>query len=799
MSGAAKAGTARSDILRGYRPVAGTADELMGADGALRPVWRPFIDYLAAQDEPALLARFARGDQHLRDAGVFYRQHSGGTSTERDWPLSHIPVLIDRAEWQGLVEGLVQRAELLERVMADLYGPGRLVSDGLLPPQLIAQNPEWLRPLVGVTPREGHYLHVVAFEVGRSPDGSWFVLGDRTQAPSGAGFALENRIATSRVFPDFYAGANVERLAGYFRRFRDAMVSLRGDGEGRVGILTPGSETDTYFEHAYIARYLGFSLLECEDLKVEHGQLMVRTITGPSPISVLWRRLDSSFADPLELDHGSALGTPGMVSAIRAGNLTLANALGSGVLEARAFLSFLPAIAETLMGEALKLPNIATWWCGQRREREYVKANAARMMIGPAMNTALPFEVDSSTAFGGQFRGTARKSVAAWIDEDGANLVGQEAVTLSTTPAWDNGRLRPRPMTVRVFAARTRDGWTVMPGGYARIGQSDDVTALAMRSGGSVADVWIVSDRPVAKDTLTPPVEGPFVRAMPGVLPARSADNLYWLGRYVERCEGLVRKHRAYHLRLEETRDPAAPLLQLIAGHLRRFGADPAQPVPDAVRAQLDNAIGCAGKVRDRFSIDGWMALRDLSKTARAIQATAQPGDDAAGAMSVLLRKLAGFSGLVHENMYRFAGWRFLTIGRALERADLISSVLADFADPAAPDGSPDVAVEVGDSVLTHKRRFPVETSRVTVLDLLALDQDNPRSLIYQLNDLRQQIDALPGAMENGLLSDLSRYVLRLHTDVAVARPPELTSEHLRGIRKRIAGLSDLLTQTYFA
>jgi uncharacterized alpha-E superfamily protein len=237
--------------------------------------------------------------------------------------------------------------------------------------------------------------------------------------------------------------------------------------------------------------------------------------------------------------------------------------------------------------------------------------------------------------------------------------------------------------------------------------------------------------------------------------------------------------------------------LKLIAGHLRRFGADPAQPVPDAVRAQLDYAIGCAGKVRDRFSIDGWMALRDLAKTARRIQETAQPGDDAASAMGVLLRKLAGFTGLVHENMYRFAGWRFLTIGRALERADFIASVLADFADSGAPDGSLDVAIEVGDSVLTHRRRFPVDTSRVTVLDLLGLDQDNPRALVYQLSELRDQIAALPKAVVNGLLSDLSRQVMRLHTDVAVATPAELSSEQLRALRKRIAGLSDLLTHTY--
>lgn len=786
-----------SRLLDGYRPPPGAADELMTPDGALRPVWRGFIDYLSAQKEDTIQRRFARGDQHLRDAGVYFRQPAGDGSTDRDWPLSHIPVLIHASEWQALAEGIVERAELLERVMADLYGPGRLVADGLLPPSLVARNPEWLRPLVGITPRSDHFLHALAFEVGRSPDGSWFVLGDRTQAPSGAGFALENRVATSRIFSDFYAAANVERLAGFFRRFRDALNGLRGQADGRVAILTPGSHTDTYFEHAYIARYLGFMLLEPEDLKVEGGQLMVRTISGSRPVDVLWRRLDSSFADPLELDPRSRLGTPGLVGAVRAGTVGMANALGSGVLEARAMLAFLPAIARRLTGAPLKLPNIATWWCGQRRELDYVRANTARMMIGPAMSTSLPFEADGITALGGQFRGTARESVDAWLREDGANLVGQEAVTLSTTPAWHEGRLVPRPMTVRIFAARTPDGWVVMPGGYARIGRSDDVTALAMRSGGSVADVWIVADRPVPHDTLTRPADAPFVRTPPGLLPSRAADNLYWLGRYVERTEGLVRLHRAYHLRLVDTGDPAAPLLKLVAVHLRTFGSQPAQALPETVRTLLGSALGCAGKVRDRFSIDGWLALQDLAKTARSMQATAQPGDDAARAMSVLLRKLAGFTGLVHENMYRFAGWRFLSLGRALERADRMAGVLAAFADPAAPDGALDLAVEVGDSVMTHKRRFSVETNRATVIDLLALDALNPRSVIWQLSEMKEQIAALPRADVAGQLSDAARSILRLHTGLAVATPEALGTADLSALRKEIAGLSDMLTAGY--
>ncbi|EPX75892.1 circularly permuted type 2 ATP-grasp protein [Salipiger mucosus] len=795
----APADKARARLLDGYDPPPGVADELKRADGSLRPVWAPLIDHLAAQSSETRARSFARGDQYLHDAGVYFRQYTGQGSTERVWPLSHLPVVISGEEWRGLTEGIVQRAELLERVMADLYGPGELVRNGHLPAELVARNPEWLRPIVGAEPRSGHFLHMLAFEIGRSPDGSWFVLGDRTQAPSGTGFALENRMATGRVFHDFFPDANVERLAGFFRAARDAINGLRGDENARAAILTPGLHTDTYYEHAYIARYLGFMLLECEDLKVQDGKLMVRTIDGPEPVSVLWRRLDSRFADPLELDESSALGTPGMVSALRGGAMTMVNCLGSGVLEARALMAFLPRIARALLGEPLKLPNIATWWCGQGAERDYVLANLERMMIGPALSTKLPFDIDGTTALGGKFRGAAQEPVADWLRREGGGLVGQEAVSLSTTPAMIGGRMVPRPMVVRVFAMRTPEGWTVMPGGYARIGRTEDPTALAMQAGGSVADVWVTSKQPVRTETLGPSGDQPYVRRRPGHLPARAADNLFWLGRYVERAESGVRLLRAWHLRLEEYGPGTVPVVDSLRRFLRGFGFETGRAVPPHLLGLFDSATGCAAKVRDRFSNDGWNALSDLSASAHGMATRVQHGDDAARAMSVLLRKLAGFAGLVHDNMFRFNGWRFLTLGRALERADQIAAVLQVFAAPDTPPGGLDSAVEVGDSVMTHRRRYAVETSRSTVIDLLALDADNPRSIRFQVDILREDEARLSGEVSHRRVDEAARRILTLQTELAVATPEQIGPERLTEIRSRLAGISDALTARYLS
>ncbi|WP_151718287.1 circularly permuted type 2 ATP-grasp protein [Gemmobacter serpentinus] len=783
-------------ILAGYRPQPGVADELFDSDGRMRPVWAPFITQLASLAPHEVATRFARGEQYLRDAGVYFRLYSGGPAQEREWPLSHVPVILSDAEWQGICAGLTQRAELLERVMADLYGPGRLVSDGHLPAELVAQNPQWLRPLVGITPRSGHWLHHLAFEIGRSPDGSFFVLGDRAQAPSGSGFALENRMATTRIFSDPFPRANVRRLAGFFRAFRAAMEDQAGAGR-RMAILTPGPNNDTYYEHTYIARYLGMTLLEGEDLIVQNGQAMVRTVRGLEPLGLLWRRIDSEFADPLELNETSQIGTPGLLEALRQGNLSLINALGSGVIEARAMMAFLPRICETLMGAPLQMPNIATWWCGQPRERAYVQQNAAKMMIGAALDAALPFAIGADTALGGQFRAGSSLSLPDWLAAEGGRLVGQEAVTLSTTPAWtgeaNSGRLVPRPMTIRVFAARTAQGWTFMPGGYARIGKSDDATALAMQNGGSVADVWVVAPEAVKPDSL---VQGNiFERNPPGILPSRAADNLYWLGRYIERTEGAIRLLRAWHLRLAETGDPDEARLQELAAYMERLGLHPDRPIPEGLAGLVSAARNAAAKVRDRFSPDGWGALNDLAKTTAKLTAKVSHGDDAALAMSILLRKISGFSGLVHENMYHFAGWRFLSLGRAEERAGATLMLLETFTDPEAAPGALEIAIEVGDSAMTHQRRYRFGPSRQTVLDLLMLDAQNPRSVLYQVAQLRHHIGKLP--QEGAGLSALDRILLRIDTDLRVADPAGIDAEMLADLRARMSDVFELISTSF--
>jgi uncharacterized alpha-E superfamily protein len=476
----------------------------------------------------------------------------------------------------------------------------------------------------------------------------------------------------------------------------------------------------------------------------------------------------------------------------------MVNALGSGILETRALTAFLPDIAQALTGKALDLPSIATWWCGSEGGRRHVLDNLDRMMIGPALSTRLPFEDDGVTVLGSSLSDEERAAIIQQIEADRGAFVGQEAVTLSTAPVFVGGSLEPRPASLRVYLARTPEGWIVMPGGFARIGSSLDTTAIAMQRGGQAADVWVVSARPVKQETLLPDEREGFKRSLPGTLPSRAAENLMWLGRYIERSEDTARILRAYHVRLAETSDPDRPLLADIREYLEPYGIDASAAIPTALIGSLDSAVYSAGQIRDRFSPDGWLALRDLQKTVHRFASEVAPGDDATRAMTVILRKLAGFSGLLSENMYRFTGWRFLEIGRRLERGIQIARSLAWLTREDAPDGALDMMLEIGDSVMTHRRQY-AHAGRRSLVDLLALDPLNPRSVLFQLDRMKHEVSHLPEAGDRGHLSPAAKDVLRIHTALATDEPAGLSPAALDTLADDIAALYSSLAKAYFA
>ena len=776
------------DEDRAYRPApldyspAGLArDEMVDETGRVRSVWQPLAAALGSRPAGEIHERFARSERYLRDAGIYHRDYGGVQATPRSWPLSPFPVLMAEAEWVCIAEGLSERAELLERLMADLYGPNHLVEDGVLPPFAVAGNPEYLRPLAGLAPTGGHFLHFLAFDLGRDEEGRWRVLADRTQAPSGAGFALENRVATTRTFAGLTDRSTVHRLAPFFARFRDRLQADLHARDERVAVLTPGRGNPTYFEQAYLARYLGFTLLEGEDLVVIDGALMVRTISGPKPVTVLWRRLQAALADPLELDERSTLGTPGLMEAVRAGSVTLVNALGSGILETQIIAAHLPAIARRLLGRDLALAGTDAWW------GEVPHAHTeSPVAIGPAFGTLPHFEPKSG------FRTGDPGMLAA-----DRHKVGFRVLPLSRTAVVEDGKLVSRPLILRFFAARTADGWSVMPGGFARMANAEDGGTLSFHEGGRSADLWVVSDQAVPDLSLITTSTSETVKRQAGSLPSRAADNLFWLGRYIERAEGALRILRAYHARLAETGNPDLPLLKAVTAYLADLEIDTAEPVPRMLLSNIDSAVYSAGNIRDRFSPDGWMALTDLQKTAHRFSEKVAAGDDAAHAMTILLRKLAGFAGLVHENMYRFMGWRFLTIGRHLERGLHMTALLAHLTGPDAPEGADDILLDIGDNVMTHRRHYSVTTSTASVVDLMALDPYNPRSVIFQLTEISNSVVQLPSTAEDRM--KLRRDIAAVEAGIAALEPGTLTPQHFKRLEADLEAFSDALALAYLS
>ncbi|MDX7952968.1 circularly permuted type 2 ATP-grasp protein [Lichenihabitans sp. Uapishka_5] len=801
-------------MMEAYEPPAGPPDACLDAGGRLRPAWRRFFERFTALPGPELARRTAGADRHMRETGVTYRAY--GDAQERPWPLSPVPLLIEADEWAGIAAGVAQRARLMETVLADLFGPAALVRDGRVPAAAVAGNPDFLHPLVGVTPAGGRYLSLYAADLGRGPDGRWRVLGDRTQAPSGAGYALENRLALSRGFADLYGAMQVERLAPFFQAFREGLTQLAERVEPRVGLLTPGPHSETYFEHAYLARYLGFLLVEGGDLVVRDGRVHVRTVAGLKRIDVILRRIDADFADPLELNGRSRLGVPGLMEAVRNGRVAVANALGSGLVEARALTGLMPALAPALLGEDLLLPGLATAWGGDPEAPALLGRPDAH--LSGAFRDPMPGLDRLGPVRAGDLTEAEHKRLHTLLARRGLDYAAQDHTRLATMPVWNGTRLVPRPFTLRVFAAATRDGWHVMPGGFCRVADRPDASAIAMGEGVQSADVWVLSDRPVEAVTLLPSTGSVRIRRLTGNLPSRAADNLFWLGRYLERTEATLRVLRCLATRRIEVGAPTAdaspdagttPSLAKLVALLRRWGALPepvagtATPLRLALSddAQYGSALALAREVRrtasvirERLSLDTIRLIQDLVThlAARGTEGEVVERTDAA------LQLVAAISGLMGENVNRVAGWRFLDMGRRIERAAATCRFAATFAGEAGPAEGLDILLDLVDSQITYRSRYLIGVALDPVRDLAVLDPFNPRSVAFQVEQLGCHIAALPAMRVDGLLEPPHRLVRRLAAKVETAEAQTMDAAQLNAIEAEVLGLAGAIADRYF-
>jgi uncharacterized circularly permuted ATP-grasp superfamily protein/uncharacterized alpha-E superfamily protein len=823
-------------LARGYVP--GAFDEMLGADGAPREHWSKLLASLEALGAEQLDRRWDKARHLLHENGVSYNVYGDPRGMERPWNLSPVPVAVSTEDWARAEIGLTQRARLLDALLADIYGPQRMLLEGLLPPELVFENPGFLRPCHGMSVPRDRWLPMYGADLLRTPDGNFAVLEDRTQAPTGAGYALENRIVLSNVLPEAFRDCNVARLAPFFRALRDTLASLSPHNRDnpRIVLLTPGPYNATYFEQAYLAQYLGYTLVNGADLTVREDRVYLKTLGGLQPVDVILRRVNDDFCDPLELRSDSLLGVPGLVQAARTGSVAIASPLGTGVLQTPALLPYLDKLCRALLGETLRLPSVRTWWCGHADAFNEGLTHFDDAVVKPAFNEGFV-----RTVFTAQLDSNARAELLSKIRARPRRFVIQEHTQASTTPALDDGYLRAHPLLLRAYAVAGRDDYIVMPGGLARVAARTDGAEISMQLGARSKDAWIISREPVTNFSLLPPQNRPVELSRGGSdLPSRAADNLYWLGRYAERAEGVARLCRVVGARLADQASQSdfekssefellfrALTAQTSLLYTAPFKASGVTTIELAQRRLLDSVfderlVGSlhavvlstlrAGRlVRDRISTDTWRVLATLEDELHEGKERDSTISGVHDILNHVVLRLAAFSGQVMESMTRGQAWRFLDMGRRIERAmTLITILRGALTEKCNREGVLlEAVLDVADSGMTYRRRYLATLQVPPVVDLLLTDNTNPRSVVFQLEALSEHIKALPLA-QGGLPTPQERialgalYALKLADVERIAVSEEngqraRLDELLIDLATRVPALSDSLSDRYLA
>lgn len=808
MSTSSQTSPSPASLLAQYQVPAVAFDEL--GRGQTPAHWQQVMDFfthpgdLAGSPQPEHL----RAEMLVRDLDV-----------QRPTRLDPLPFTLPAAEWQALEQGLTQRARLLNKITADLYGPKTLLSVGGLPPALVFGNPRFLLPMYDYQAAANEYLQLIAFDIGRSPDGQWRVLADWTEAPEGLGMCLENRVLSGQALPALFQQLRTPRLAAFFRAFAQHLAQLAAatTAEGITVIMSPGPDHANYFEHAYLGQYFGFPVVEAADLTVRGQKLQLKTLEGLKPVGSLIRHAQATRCDQLYLDPHTSDGVAGLANICRGGHVHVANALGSGVLENDAFMSFLPSLCNSLLNEDLLFPSLATWWCGQPDEQAFVAANRDNLHVGAAFRRP---ELFASSIESYQ---TPQHSVT---DQQPYTQVGRELINLSHSPyVNEEGQIVAGPTVLRLFVGMTKDGYRLMPGGIARVATAD---------GEISKDIWVSPDA-VTIIEATPVSTSPKARRSDRDLPSRTADDLFWLGRYLERCEGAVRAYRSLfsHVTQGSTEEQqrlmqtvvqllvdldmlsllqARQLTQASSTNAREWWSVLFNPDSKAGLSKLlANIYRLASQVRERLSGDAWRMFKALSQTPQQQRWRLGNAADALALMDQLIERLSGLSGQIQENMTRSYGWRLLELGRRLERGQFGLQVMDELVTRTSSSTHMYLLLDLCDSTITYRARYQNTPTLENLLHLLLLDDTNPRSMIYQIAHLQSVMAEMPLEQSNEGLSESQRILLIAYHELILAEPDKLANiiskagnrTQLRRVLKRLDGtlskLSELVTATYFA
>jgi uncharacterized circularly permuted ATP-grasp superfamily protein/uncharacterized alpha-E superfamily protein len=818
------------ESLRGLSSSPASAyDELVTGQKSIRYHWQGILSVIRSLPG-GLGERVESARRQLEESGATVNLLDDRGAAR--WTFDPLPFVVSPDEWSELETGLIQRARLLDAVLTDLYGPQALLKERLLPPMLVHANRHFLRPcqvMDGQAPTR-HLAHY-AVDLVRLGSGRWHVLADHTEVPSGIGYALEMRRVLARSLPEAFRSIPVRHLRPFVDRWHDSLLAMAPGGvrNPNMAVLTPGSLSATYFEHVYLSRVLGVPLVEGGDLVARDGEVSIKTLAGLRPVHMLLRRLDSAFVDPLELRADSALGITGMVEATRSGRITLANALGSGVVETPAMMPFLERLSEHLLGQPLSLPSLDVWWLGEPAALSFALANLDLMIVRRCLGN------DREPIVVGMLEPAERKVFEAEIRAQPGQFVAQYPVTPSLSPKWDGESLAPSAVVLRVFVSADGDGYRVLPGGLAREPAGDTCLRSLGRLNGTLKDVWVLAED--AADVQVPSTRRFHQLAVErggADLQSRVADNLYWLGRYIERldndarllrttatkvAQGAVSPRDAIELRLLGRLLSQADLMDrgaaLSAPENTAFqqGLGAIATDDSGLITVLDAIQRLTSSMRDRFSVDMITAAGPvMAEVRQRLRAARGNLDPLLAALDDIVRFVAILSGLAQENMTRGTGWRFLDLGRRLERAKfVVTGALAPFTQsPIDWDAAMWVALELCDSTITYRTRYLGQLQPAPVLDLVMLDDSNPRSLVFQLRAIDGHLDYLARVsgvpvppLPESLDHDLNAAVRQFAGDEQVWRHEGLALAMLRDIAAdtdhKLDQLSEAITRAYFS
>ncbi len=803
----------QSSILGAYAEKLYAHSELLGNNAGLRQQWEIFFKSVQQLGRDEILSRSHDIARFLKENGVTYNIYTDPSGINRAWNLDLIPFLIGKEEWLNIELGLKQRARLFDLILKDIYGEQRLIKDGILPMEIIYNHPGFLRECCGIQHVGTHQLIIYSADMARSRDGRIWILNDRTQAPSGSGYAWENRMAMARIMPELFNGLKVKRLSPFFNAMRNSLTGIapHKTGQPRIVILTPGPSNETYFEHSFLSSHLGFTMVQGDDLMVKDNFVWLKTLGALEKVDVIMRRVDDIYCDPLELKEDSQLGVPGLLQAVRSGNVSIANPLGSSVVENPGLLPFLPALAQYYLGEPLNLPTIASWWCGQKSAFEYVVNNLSSMVVKRIYRESnRPTSVDA-TILDDEKRNELRERIKA----QPYLYVGQEKVNFSDSPAWVNGKLEPVHALFRSFAVSDNGGYTIMNGGLTRTSLDKENIIISNQLGGFSKDTWVLSDED--STILHIKKEHDYLHEhrndyKSNFLPSRTAENLFWVGRYAERVLSNARFLRTVMQFAEEANkafiDNDLNFKQYLLAGVTEYthtypgftGKDSEKKLQDPWK-EFDDILFNSNRagslsynmasftralhaVRDHWSGDTWRVIREMEEAWQKASRSQHKGHyKIQTAVDSVITSMMAFVSLNSETISRDQGWTVVDTGRKLEQSLLLirmlHATLIHKKDDSVEYILQEVVLNSNESMVNYRFKYRAHLQLPLVLDLMLLDPDNPRSLLYQVERMKEYLSRLPKIHTGHRLAEHERLALEAFTKIKLSDKDHLSAVDL--------------------